>query len=262
VIVRLAAAEDLPAVFALRHQVFVGGQGVPEELERDELDAVSDHAVAVVDGVVVGTGRLLPDGTIGRMAVADAARRRGIGAAVLARLEQRARERGLPAVELHAQLHATGFYTRAGYLPFGEVYLEAGIEHRSMRKELLMSSTEVVQAFMKAAAVRDYDAAFALVTDDIEYQNMMLPAVHGKDAVRETLEGLLALCTDSEWVVHREVADGDLVMNERTDRFEINGVWTDLPVAGVFVLRDGRIALWRDYFDLQTIMTAMTPPAL
>ncbi|MGB8649533.1 MAG: GNAT family N-acetyltransferase, partial [Mycobacteriales bacterium] len=60
----------------------------------------------------------------------------GVGAAVLARLEERARERGLPAVELHAQLHATGFYDRAGYVPFGDVYLEAGIEHLSMRKEL------------------------------------------------------------------------------------------------------------------------------
>jgi predicted GNAT family N-acyltransferase len=136
VIVRLAEHGDLEAVFALRHEVFVVGQGVPEELERDEMDGASDHAVALVDGVVLGTGRLLPDGSIGRMAVAPAARGLGLGAAVLARLEERARERGLPCVELHAQVHATGFYDRAGYLPYGEVYLEAGIEHRSMRKEL------------------------------------------------------------------------------------------------------------------------------
>jgi predicted GNAT family N-acyltransferase len=126
----------MPAVFALRHEVFVVGQDVPEELERDELDAVSDHAVAVVDDQVVGTGRLLPDGTIGRMAVSSAVRGQGIGAAVLTVLEERARERGLAAVELHAQLHALGFYDRYGYVPFTEVYLEAGIEHRSMRKEL------------------------------------------------------------------------------------------------------------------------------
>jgi predicted GNAT family N-acyltransferase len=135
-IVGLASEQDLPAVFALRHEVFVVGQGVPEELERDDLDAVSDHAVAVVDGTLVGTGRLLPDATIGRMAVASSARGAGVGAAVLARLEERARERELPAVELHAQVHAQGFYDRAGYLPVGEVYLEAGIEHRTMRKEL------------------------------------------------------------------------------------------------------------------------------
>jgi limonene-1,2-epoxide hydrolase len=121
-----------------------------------------------------------------------------------------------------------------------------------------MSSTDIVDDFLRAAARRDYDTALALLTEDVEYQNMMLPPVHGRDAVRETLEGLLALCTDSDWVVHRKVAQGELVMNERTDRFRIGDAWTDLPVMGVFELRDGRIARWRDYFDLQTIMTAMS----
>jgi predicted GNAT family N-acyltransferase len=136
VTVRLALPDDMPQVFALRHEVFVVGQGVPEELERDELGAVSDHAVALRGDEVVGTGRLLPDGTIGRMAVAEQVRGEGVGAVVLARLEERARERGLAAVELHAQVHATGFYDKAGYVPFGDVYLEAGIEHQSMRKAL------------------------------------------------------------------------------------------------------------------------------
>ena len=132
----MATPQDMAAAFALRYDVFVVGQDVPAELERDDMDAVSDHAVALLDGTVVGTGRLLPDGTIGRMAVADSARGRGIGAAVLQQLEQCARERELAAVELHAQVHATGFYAKAGYQPVGEVYLEAGIEHRSMRKLL------------------------------------------------------------------------------------------------------------------------------
>jgi len=136
VIVRIASAEDMPAAFALRHEVFVLGQGVPEELELDELDAVCDHAVALVDGVVVGTGRLLPSATIGRMAISESVRGQGVGAAVLECLEERARSRGFAVVELHAQLHAAGFYDKAGYTPYGEVYLEAGIEHLSMRKEL------------------------------------------------------------------------------------------------------------------------------
>ena len=121
----------------------------------------------------------------------------------------------------------------------------------------MTSTLDTVNAFMKAAAARDYSAALALVTEDVEYQNMMLPAVHGKAAVQETCDALLSLCSGSEWLVHREVASGSLVMNERTDRFEMNGVWTDLPVAGVFELRDGLIAVWHDYFDLQTIMSAM-----
>lgn len=122
-----------------------------------------------------------------------------------------------------------------------------------------MTPLETVRAFMTAAADRDYDTSLGLLTEDVEYQNMMLPPVRGREQVRQTLEGLLALCSDSEWVVHRELADGDLVMNERTDRFRIGDTWTDLPVMGMFELRDGRIALWRDYFDLQTIMAAMPP---
>lgn len=121
-------------------------------------------------------------------------------------------------------------------------------------------NTAVVNAFLAAAAKRDYETALPLVTDDVEYQNMMLPAVHGKEAMVETLEMMLTMCSDSEWVVLREVAAGDLVMNERVDRFTLStggGVTSDLPVAGVFTLRDGQISVWHDYFDLQTIMTAM-----
>lgn len=138
--VRLADDAARPAMHALRHDVFVRGQGVPEQIERDEHDATADHAVALRDGRVVGTGRLLlrADGTgsIGRMAVTADERGAGVGAAVLRRLEEQAVERGLVGVELHAQIDARGFYERAGYTAVGEVYLEAGIEHVTMRKPL------------------------------------------------------------------------------------------------------------------------------
>ena len=81
----------------------------------------------------------------------------------------------------------------------------------------------------------------------------------GRDAVRETLEALLGMASESEWVVHRELADGSTVMNERTDRFHVGDRWLELPVAGVFQVRDGSIVLWRDYFDLDTIMKQMAP---
>jgi limonene-1,2-epoxide hydrolase len=116
---------------------------------------------------------------------------------------------------------------------------------------------EVVHAFLAAAEAGDYEASLPLLTEDVEYQNMPLPAVHGRAAVRETLEALLTMCTRFQVVTHRELASGDTVMNERTDRFELKGEWVDLPVAGVFVVRDGQIALWRDYFDLPTIMNKM-----
>lgn len=143
--VRLAADADLPAMYALRHDVFVIGQDVPVDLERDEHDEVCEHVVAYDDGTLVGTGRLLTPGQlgseagvagVGRMAVRQVARGSGAGAAVLAALEARARERGFAAVELHAQQHALGFYERAGYAAFGEPYDEAGIAHLSMRKPL------------------------------------------------------------------------------------------------------------------------------
>ena len=120
-----------------------------------------------------------------------------------------------------------------------------------------MSALETVNAFMKAAADRDYDTAVSYLTDDIEYQNMPLPPVNGKQAVRDTLDMLLANAEGSEWIVHREVEAGNIAMNERTDRFLIGGKWMELPVAGIFELRDGKIALWRDYFDLETIMKQM-----
>jgi limonene-1,2-epoxide hydrolase len=130
-----------------------------------------------------------------------------------------------------------------------------------MRKDHRMTPLEIVNTFMAAASKRDYDTALPLLADDVEYQNMPLPAVAGPAAVKETIEMLLGMCSDSEWVVHRQVADGELVMNERTDRFLVEGRWLELPVAGVFAVRDGHIALWRDYFDLDTIMKQMAPPA-
>jgi limonene-1,2-epoxide hydrolase len=124
-----------------------------------------------------------------------------------------------------------------------------------------MTPQETVHAFLDAAEKRDYDTALALVTDDVEYHNIPIPPVYGPQGVKDTLEMLLATCQGFEVVIHREVANGDVVMNERTDRFLQNGTWLELPVAGVFELRDGKIALWHDYFDLDTIMKQLAPPA-
>jgi limonene-1,2-epoxide hydrolase len=122
-----------------------------------------------------------------------------------------------------------------------------------------MTPLEVVHQFLVAAERRDYDTALALVTDDVEYHNIPIPPVYGPQGVKDTLEMLLATCDGFEVIVHREVAAGDTVMNERTDRFLHNGTWAELPVAGVFVVHDGKIALWHDYFDLDTIMKQLAP---
>lgn len=119
---------------AIRTTVFVGEQGVPPEIEIDGRDPGCAHVVAESDsGGAVGTGRLMPDGRIGRMAVLAAWRGRGVGAAMLEALVAEAKRRGLRETYLHAQAHAKDFYARHGFVVEGEEYLEAGIPHVLMR---------------------------------------------------------------------------------------------------------------------------------
>jgi predicted GNAT family N-acyltransferase len=120
----------------IRFTVFCEEQGVPLEIELDDQDAVSIHAVAYENGKPVATGRLLPDGHVGRMAVLKEWRGRGIGALVLTRLIDRARQRGDREVVLSAQIHAAAFYAAHGFVAHGEEYLEAGIRHQEMRRRL------------------------------------------------------------------------------------------------------------------------------
>ena len=118
---------------SLRVEVFVFEQGVPIELEWDEADEVSTHAVAYDEaGQVIATGRLLPDGHIGRMAVRKSARGKGIGSEVLAALLEEAKRRRFHELVLHAQTHAIDFYSKHGFQIEGDEFLEAGIPHRRM----------------------------------------------------------------------------------------------------------------------------------
>ncbi len=116
-----------------------------------------------------------------------------------------------------------------------------------------MSPDDVVTALVRACERRDLDAVCALVTDDIEYDNVPIGKVFGPDGVRSVLAaGVMAQADEIEWRVLAQVASGDLVMNERVDRFRIGDRWIEIPIAAVFRLRDGRVCLWRDYFDLAT----------
>ncbi|MFJ6698654.1 GNAT family N-acetyltransferase [Streptomyces sp. NPDC091272] len=141
---------DVEACFAVRKEVFVVEQEVPAELEYDSCDESAVHVLAVADdGTPLGTGRLLhgadaadrtgagPEvGSLGRLAVSGAARGLGVGAALVRGIEDAARERGLTSIDLHAQTHALGFYERLGYVAYGPVFLDADIDHRSMRREI------------------------------------------------------------------------------------------------------------------------------
>ena len=122
------------ALRAIRTKVFVEEQRVPEALEWDGLDESSRHVMAVsADGTPVGTGRLLRDGHIGRMAVLKEWRGRGVGSALFERLLSIAGSMGLDEVKLHAQTHAIGFYAKQGFAVEGEEFMEAGIPHVEMR---------------------------------------------------------------------------------------------------------------------------------
>lgn len=121
----------------VRFKVFVGEQSVPAEIELDEHDARSVHALARTrEGGAVATGRLLPDGHIGRMAVLREWRGKGIGGRILEALAGEAKRRGLSEAVLSAQAHAIEFYERHGFQAEGPEYMEAGIAHRLMRRAL------------------------------------------------------------------------------------------------------------------------------
>ncbi|SEN85685.1 Predicted N-acyltransferase, GNAT family [Duganella sp. CF517] len=126
-----ALSEDAKTI---RFEVFVEEQQVPAELEMDNMDAVCLHAVAYdAAGVPVGTGRLLPDGHIGRMAVRKGARGTGVGGALLQALMAQARARGDRQVVLSSQSHAAPFYQRHGFTIDGGEFFEAGIAHINMQ---------------------------------------------------------------------------------------------------------------------------------
>lgn len=121
----------------VRLEVFVVEQKVPLDMEWDEMDKVCVHAVAFdEDGEPVGTGRLLPDGHIGRMAVRQQARGKGVGASMLGALIAEANKRGDRAVMLNAQTQAEAFYARFGFEREGQEFMEAGIPHIHMRRKL------------------------------------------------------------------------------------------------------------------------------
>ncbi len=126
------------ALHEVRGIVFIQGQNVPAEIERDELDPQCLHVLARSDdGAPIGTGRLTPQRKIGRMAVLESWRGRGVGDALLRALVELARDQRWAAVSLHSQVSAIGFYARHGFLPAGPRFMEAGIEHQTMTLTLI-----------------------------------------------------------------------------------------------------------------------------
>ena len=129
-------ASNTEDICAIRYEVFVDEQNVPVDLEIDGLDGKAKHALAFVDGVPIGTGRILNDGHIGRVAVLKNYRGLGIGKLIMKELIKCAQDMSLEKVWLSSQWHAHSFYLDFGFVCVDEIYKEAGIDHIKMFKVL------------------------------------------------------------------------------------------------------------------------------
>ena len=121
-----------------------------------------------------------------------------------------------------------------------------------------MTPEETVDEFIRRVVAVDLDGAAELVSDDLEYDNVPIGKVSGPEGLKSFLSAMVSGIDEVVFVVHRQTAAGNTVMNERTDRFRLGENWIDLPVAGVFeVGHDGKIVLWRDYFDAATFYSQL-----
>ena len=110
---------------------------------------------------------------------------------------------------------------------------------------------EVVSGFVSAFNANDLEQIMSFFEEDAVYHNMPMAPVTGVDAIRGVIQGFTGMASKIEWIVRHQAATLDgAVLNERTDRFLMGEKWVELPVMGTFVIRNGKIAQWRDYFDM------------
>ena len=120
----------------IRSRVFIEEQHVPAEMEWDGYDETCVHIIVEMNGEYVATGRLLETGQIGRMAVLQACRRKGIASKILEMILSIAESKQMETVFLNSQLEVVGFYKKYGFQEIGAVFDDAGIPHRKMKKAL------------------------------------------------------------------------------------------------------------------------------
>jgi len=120
---------------AIRRSVFIDEQHVPKELEWDGRDTECTQFLASIRSTSVATARLTPDGQIGRMAVLKHYRRQGIGSRLLTTVIEQAKREGFRQIFLHAQVNVIPFYEQQGFTAEGDLFMDAGIQHRTMRMD-------------------------------------------------------------------------------------------------------------------------------
>jgi len=114
------------------------------------------------------------------------------------------------------------------------------------------SPEDIVNLFMEHINAKDLDSATSLLSENCEYDNVPMGKVFGRSVIYEYLLPMMERCSEIDWVTTRQAAADGLVLNERLDRFLWPHGWIEVPVAGIFEVKDGEITLWRDYFDLPT----------
>ena len=196
--------DDRAACMRVRETVFQIEQKVPREDEIDDFDPTARHVVARdMQGNPIGTGRLTTQHVIGRMAVDQAWRSRGLGAAMLQRLVEQARALNYPSVELHAQTQAVPFYEKFGFAKFGEEFVECGIKHFHMRMDLAPNAipqrvapaprpdVSVVQVTDRDGAVAETLKLIAATRRELcIYTRDLDPALFDQESVLEALKQL------------------------------------------------------------------------
>lgn len=125
----------------------------------------------------------------------------------------------------------------------------------------MSQNTELIDRFVGAWKRMKVDEIMSFFSDDAVYINIpMDPPNEGKEAIRKTIEGFIGMAQAIDFVVHHTAENpaGGIVMNERTDRFQVGGKWIEARVMGVFEIRGGKIKAWRDYFDLAEFQSQMS----
>jgi len=117
--------------------------------------------------------------------------------------------------------------------------------------------TDIVRRFCAAWSNLDVDASTAFLTDDAVYHNIPMDPITGRDAIKSFIAGFAGGAETIDFRVHNIVADGSVVLTERVDVFVMPNGKVELPVMGTFELRDGKIAAWRDYFDMKQFIDQM-----
>ena len=125
-----------------------------------------------------------------------------------------------------------------------------------------MTPDQLVRHFIHLIETKDLEGALLLLDEKCEYDNVPMRKVFGPEGVREGLAPFLASCSEIDWVIHHQTSSGDatsgVVMNERTDRFKMGDRWVEVPLMGIFTIANGKITLWRDYFDIAMFQKAIS----